>query len=171
MSTFFLYLNLFLQASEIDDLKLNIAQLAESKSQLETRNHKLAEESAYARGLASAAGVELKALSEEVTKLMKDNERLVTELASLRNSPRRVSNGTKTIRRDIQFRRQEPPAAKKEMNASNHERELLLETVLQREMELQKKVEESKQKEAFLENELANMWVLVAKLKKSRRGD
>jgi len=158
-------------ASEIEELKLKIGQLTESKSQLETRNQKLAEESTYAKGLASAAGVELKALSEEVTKLMKDNERLVTELASLRNSQRRVSNGPKTIRKDGQIRRQEPAAAKREMNASNHEREQLLEAALkereQREAELLKKVEESKQKEAFLENELANMWVLVAKLKKS----
>ena len=38
----------------------------------------------------------------------------------------------------------------------------------QRELELQKKIEESKQKEAFLEGELANMWVLVAKLKKGQ---
>jgi centromeric protein E len=41
----------------------------------------------------------------------------------------------------------------------------------QREAELQKKIEESKQKEAILEGELANMWVLVAELKKGRGVD
>ncbi|ONK66160.1 uncharacterized protein A4U43_C06F4750 [Asparagus officinalis] len=155
-------------ASEIEELKLRVAQLTESKSQLETQNQKLMEESTYAKGLASAAGVELKALSEEVTKLMKDNERLVTELTSLRNSQRRTSNIPKPSRRDGQIRRQE---TKREVNAISHERELLLEAALRekelREAELHKKVEESKQKEAFLENELANMWVLVAKLKKN----
>ncbi|KAJ6824426.1 kinesin-like protein KIN-7D, chloroplastic isoform X1 [Iris pallida] len=158
--------------SEIEELKQKVDKLSESKSQLEVRNQKLAEESAYAKGLASAAGVELKALSEEVTKLMKDNERLAAELASTRNShQRRVSNAPKVTRRDGQNRRQEPASAKREATPSYYERELMLEAALkdkeQRETELQKKVEESKQKEAFLENELANMWVLVAKLKKS----
>lgn len=41
----------------------------------------------------------------------------------------------------------------------------------QRVAEQQKKIEESKQKEAFLEGELANMWVLVAKLKKGQGVD
>ena len=57
----------------------------EIKAQLEDRNQKLLEESTYAKGLASAAGVELKALSEEVTKLMNQNEKLATELSSLRS--------------------------------------------------------------------------------------
>lgn len=55
--------------------------------------------------------------------------------------------------------------------ALRRERELAYEAALlekeQRETELHRKVEESKQREAYLENELANMWVLVAKLKKS----
>ncbi|KAI3733855.1 hypothetical protein L6452_13313 [Arctium lappa] len=38
----------------------------------------------------------------------------------------------------------------------------------ERESELQRTIEESKQREAYLENELANMWVLVAKLKKAQ---
>lgn len=167
----FLHMKLYLisQASEIEELKLNIAQLSESKSQLEIQNQKLQEEGTYAKGLASAAGVELKALSEEVTKLMKDNERLATELAALRNPQRRASNGPKATRRDGQIRRQEPASAKREASTGYNEREFLLEAALKekerREAELQKKIEESKQKEAFLENELANMWVLVAKLK------
>ncbi|XP_042465898.1 kinesin-like protein KIN-7K, chloroplastic [Zingiber officinale] len=153
--------------SEIKELKQKVSELTEANSQLEARNQKLAEEGAYARGLASAAGVELKALSEEVTKLMNHNERLAAELASTRNSTqRRASSVPRNTRRESHIKRHEP-TIKREVNAS-YERELeaaLLEKE-QREAEIQKKLEESKQKEAFLENELANMWVLVAKLKK-----
>ncbi|RZS03658.1 hypothetical protein BHM03_00033860 [Ensete ventricosum] len=155
--------------SEVEELKWKVSELSEEKSQLEARNQKLVEESAYAKGLASAAGVELKALSEEVTKLMNHNERLAAELASMKNSAqRRASNGPKNTRRDSHIKRHEP-TVKKDVTAS-HERELqaaLIEKE-QREAELQKKVEESKQREAFLENELANMWILVAKLKNSQ---
>lgn len=150
------------------------------RSQLETRNHKLSEESAYAKGLASAAGVELKALSEEVTKLMHQNEKLTTELASLKSTPqRRLSNGpTKGSRRENSnnhhMRRHEPANSRRD-HSVNHEREMLLENTIaekeMREMQLHKKVEESKQREAFLENELANMWVQVAKLKKNQGVD
>ncbi|URD92206.1 KISc [Musa troglodytarum] len=155
--------------SEVEELKRKVSELSEAKSQLEARNQKLVEESAYAKGLASAAGVELKALSEEVTKLMNHNERLAAELASMKNSAqRRASNGPKNSRRDSHIKRHEP-TVKKEVTSS-HERELQAALVEkeQREAELQKKAEESKQREAFLENELANMWILVAKLKNSR---
>ncbi|XP_020675263.1 kinesin-like protein KIN-7D, chloroplastic [Dendrobium catenatum] len=156
---------------DIEDLKHKISQLTEAKNGLEAQNQKLAEESQYAKGLASAAGVELKALSEEVTKLMNHNERLTNELAQLKNSShRRVTNGQKVNRGNSHIKRHEPN--NKRDYTLNYERELALEAALmekeQRETELQKKVEESKQKEAFLENELANMWVLVAKLKKSQ---
>ncbi|RCV08573.1 hypothetical protein SETIT_1G337400v2 [Setaria italica] len=159
------------QSIEIDELKQKVSELIEIKAQLEDRNQKLLEESTYAKGLASAAGVELKALSEEVTKLMNQNEKLATELASLRSpTPRRVTNGPRGGRRESMSRRHEP-ASRRDTNAS-HEREKALENMLmekeQKEAELQRKVEESKQKEAFLESELANMWVLVAKLKKSQ---
>ncbi|XP_042408094.1 kinesin-like protein KIN-7D, chloroplastic isoform X2 [Zingiber officinale] len=155
--------------SEIKELKQKVYELTEANNQLEGLNQKLAEESAYAKGLASAAGVELKALSEQVTKLMNHNQRLAAELASMRNSTqRRASSVPKNTRRESHIKRHEV-TIKREVNA-NYERELeaaLLEKE-QREAETQKKLEESKQKEAFLENELANMWVLVAKLKKSQ---
>jgi centromeric protein E len=159
------------QSIEIDELKQKVSELIEVKAQLEDRNQKLLEDSTYAKGLASAAGVELKALSEEVTKLMNQNEKLATELASLRSpTPRRVSNGPRGGRRESMSRRHEP-VSRRDTNTS-HEREKALENMLmekeQKEAELQRKVEESKQKEAFLESELANMWVLVAKLKKSQ---
>ncbi|KAG7033573.1 Kinesin-like protein KIN-7K, chloroplastic [Cucurbita argyrosperma subsp. argyrosperma] len=168
------------QATEVDDLKHKLAELTESKEQLELRNQKLAEESTYAKGLASAAAVELKALSEEVAKLMNENERLVSELAASKSSPsqRKSTIGVRNGRRDVVSKRTDigPSAAelKREL-AISKERELSYEAALlekeHREAELQRKVEESKQRDAYLENELANMWVLVAKLKKSHGND
>ncbi|KAG0485244.1 hypothetical protein HPP92_009323 [Vanilla planifolia] len=159
------------QESEIEELKGKVSELTEAKRQLEMQNQKMAEECQYAKGLASAAGVELKALSEEVTKLMNHNERLTNEVALLRNSSqRRAANGQKVARGNSHVKRHEP-TSKRDVNLS-YEKELALEAALmekeQREAELEKKLDDSKQKEAFLENELANMWILVAKLKKSQ---
>ncbi|KAK1279024.1 Kinesin-like protein NACK1 [Acorus gramineus] len=181
------------QAFEIEELKQELSEVTESKKYLESRNQKLAEECTYAKGLASAAAVELKALSEEVAKLMNDNERLTAELAASTKSStqRRTNSGPRNInRRDINGRRQDQlgslSVVRKEATSTNHDRERALETALmeknqreaelekkadelrQQEMELHKKVEESSQREAYLENELANMWVLVAKLKRSQ---
>ncbi|KAI3791559.1 hypothetical protein L2E82_05378 [Cichorium intybus] len=158
------------QSLEIEELKQKVGELTESKEQLETRNKKLAEDSSYAKGLASAAAVELKALSEEVAKLMNHNEKLSAELAAHRNSPvqRRPTGSTRTRQKEVGPTQSE---LKREL-ALSRERELSYEAVLsekdERESELQRTVEECKQREAYLENELANMWVLVAKLKKSR---
>lgn len=159
---------------EIDELKQKLHELTEAKAQLEACNQKLLEESMYAKGLASAAGTELKALSGEVTKLMNHNERLASELTSARNSTqRRLNNGQRFSRRDS-FTKRHEPASRRDVHTS-YEREQALEVMLmekdQREAELQEKIEESKQKEAFLEGELANMWVLVAKLKKGQGVD
>lgn len=117
-------------------------------------------------------------MSEEVAKLMNHNDRLYAELAAQKNSPmqRRNSSTVRNGRRDVPpVRRQDqggtvPLEFKREL-ALSREREHSYEVALaekdSREAELQRKVEESKQREAYLENELANMWVLVAKLKKS----
>lgn len=172
----------------IEELNQKVAELTETNKQLESRNQKLAEESSYAKGLASAAAVELKALAEEVAKLMTNNEKLTSELNALKSShshsqshssaSRRVTNNLRNGRRsEIHgVKRQDQGAVpsandvKREL-ALRRERELAYEAALlekeQRETELHRKVEESKQREAYLENELANMWVLVAKLKKS----
>ncbi|KAJ8900102.1 hypothetical protein K2173_024218 [Erythroxylum novogranatense] len=164
------------QAAEIEELKEKVATLTDSKEELEMRNQKLAEESSYAKGLASAAAVELKALSEEVAKLMNHNERLNSELVALKNSPsqRRASSTVRNGRRENNIKRQDQVALASDLKrelALSRERELQYESALtekdQKEADLQRKVEESKQREAYLENELANMWVLVAKLKKS----
>ncbi|WJX78725.1 Kinesin-like protein KIN-7K, chloroplastic [Trifolium repens] len=167
------------QVSEIEQLKQRVAELTASKDQLEVRNQKLAEESSYAKGLASAAAVELKALSEEVAKLMNDNERLAAELAASKNSPtpRRTSGTAQNGRREshVRLRRNDQGGSNSDVKrelALSKDRELSYEAALldkdHKEAELQRKIEESKQREAYLENELANMWVLVAKLKKSQ---
>uniref|UniRef100_A0A0E0HMJ0 Kinesin-like protein n=1 Tax=Oryza nivara TaxID=4536 RepID=A0A0E0HMJ0_ORYNI len=148
--------------AEIDELKQRVSELTEAKSQLDSCNHKLLEESTYAKGLASVTSVELKALSVKVTKLMKQNERLSSELASGRNQ-RRGSHGPRGARRENHTKRYEP-ARRGDMNAL----EAMLKEKDQRQAELHTKIEESKQKEAFLEKELANMWTVLANLKKTR---
>ncbi|XLS61094.1 hypothetical protein HN51_015322 [Arachis hypogaea] len=166
----------------IEELKQKVKELTDAKDQLELRNQKLAEESSYAKGLASAAAVELKALSEEVAKLMNHNERLAAELAASKNSSsqRRTSGTVQNGRREShgRLRRNDQGGSNADVKrelALSKERELSYEAALlerdQKEAELQRKVEESKQREAYLENELANMWVLVAKLKKSQGAD
>ncbi|KAK4798856.1 hypothetical protein SAY86_024221 [Trapa natans] len=182
-----------MQDTLIEELKQKLTDLTETNKQLEVRNQRLADDSSYAKGLASAAAVELKALSEEVAKLMTQNEKLTAELTALKSShsrsnsnshqpPSRRATGGTTLRNgrrsDSQaMRRQDQqgpvPSAndmKKEL-ALSREREMAYEAALlekdQNETELHDRLEESKQREAYLENELANMWVLVAKLKKS----
>lgn len=179
---------LLVQDTLIEELKQNVTEMTETNKQLQARNQKLAEDSSYAKGLASAAAVELKALSEEVAKLMAQNEKLTSEINALKSSrshsnshqppSRRVAGTLRNGRRSESqpMKRQDQgvvPLAndmKKEL-ALSRERELAHEAALlekdRRETELQNKLEESKQREAYLENELANMWVLVAKLKKS----
>ncbi|KAI3738547.1 hypothetical protein L2E82_28582 [Cichorium intybus] len=161
------------KAIEIEQLKQKVTELTESKNELEARNKKLADESSYAKGLASAAAVELTALSEEVAKLMNQNERLTAELAAApKNSPanRKTTGPVKNGRRDNgNTRTKEQVEIKREL-ALSREREMSYEALLsqkdEREAELRRRVEESKQREAYLENELANMWVMVAKMKR-----
>ncbi|KAL8259817.1 hypothetical protein R6Q59_027770 [Mikania micrantha] len=163
------------QAYEIEELKQKVTELTESKDQLEARNRKLADDSSYAKGLASAAAVELTALSEEIAKLMNHNEILTTELAAAPKhspSPRKATGPTKNTR-NARTKEQSPTQLelKREL-ALSREREMSYEAMISKkdnlETELQQQLEESKQKEAYLENELANMWVMVAKLKRSQ---
>ncbi|GFQ04354.1 kinesin-related protein 11 [Phtheirospermum japonicum] len=168
-------------ANEVEELRRKFAELTESKEELELRNKKLAEESSYAKGLASAAAVELKALSEEVAKLMNHNERLSADLVEAqKKSPaqRRTPIPSRNGRKDSFAKKHDTGVLtsdlKKELTLSRereHSYEAALSEKEQNEAELQRKVEESKQREAYLENELANMWILVAKLKKSQGVD
>ncbi|KAL6523184.1 hypothetical protein OROGR_016787 [Orobanche gracilis] len=172
------------QANEVEELTKRLAELTESKEELELRNKKLANESSYAKGLASAAAVELKALSEEVAKLMNHNERLSSDLEEARKkSPaqRRSPIPSRNGRKDSYSTKKHSdtsvltPDLKKESRMrrerEQHSYEAALAEREQIEAELQRNVEESKQREAYLENELANMWILVAKLKKSQGVD
>ncbi|CAA6664250.1 unnamed protein product [Spirodela intermedia] len=157
------------QAAEVEELNRKLTELTEQKAQLETRNQRLADECSYAKGLASAAGSELKALSEEMA------------AAAPRNPPpppRRGTAAARAGRRDASGhpKRQDHPSGRRDGGAAvTFERELALEAALmereRREGELQRRVEEAQQREARLENELASMWVLVAKLKKSHEAD
>ena len=126
-------------------------------------------------------------MSEEVAKLMNHNERLAAELAALKSSvPQRGNKpGTTTAtnvrnngrRESLAKRQQEQESSSMELKRElrmSKERERSYEAALvdrdQREAELVRIVEESKQREAYLENELASMWVLVSKLRRSQEG-
>ncbi|KZV37919.1 hypothetical protein F511_12201 [Dorcoceras hygrometricum] len=164
-------------ASEIEELKKKLAESTDAKKELELQNNKLADESSYAKGLASAAAVELKALSEEVTKLMNQNERLNSELEAQKKLPtqrRTAMTSSRNGRRESYVKPQGAVLTsdiKREL-ALSREREQSYEAAMaekvERESELLKRLDESKQKEAYLENELANMWILTAQLKKSQ---
>ncbi|CAH8284609.1 unnamed protein product [Eruca vesicaria subsp. sativa] len=169
------------QAFEIEELKLKAAELSELKEELELRNQKLAEESSYAKELASAAATELKALSEEVARLMNRNERLAADLAAVNKSsvtPRggKTGNTPRNGRREsLLVKRKEQDSSLMELKrelSMMKEREVSFEAALgekvEREAELQRTIEESKEREAYLEDQLANMWVLVAKLRRSQ---
>ncbi|XP_058089924.1 kinesin-like protein KIN-7E, chloroplastic isoform X2 [Magnolia sinica] len=177
-----------MQAAEIENLKQEKVRLIEEKDGLEIHSQKLAEEASYAKELAAAAAVELRNLAEEVTKLSYQNAKLTGDLAAKkelglcrtnsshnRHSP---SDGkhdqASSSRPDACMRKQEDGPLiehlRKELIA-RREREASLEAELsekdQREGELQKRIEEAKLHEQDLENELANMWVLIAKMRKT----
>ncbi|KAH9611631.1 hypothetical protein KSS87_010325 [Heliosperma pusillum] len=183
------------QSQEIENekLKLERVQLVEENSGLRVQKQKLSEEASYAKELASAAAVELKNLAAEVTKLSLQNAKLEKDLkaahefAHSRGS--QIANGTRNGLKAGKKNRYssrvndisggvydvldsyslDPEDLKMELQARK-QREASLEAALAEkefvEEECRKKVEEAKKREAALENDLANMWVLVAKLKK-----
>ncbi|KAG5386862.1 hypothetical protein IGI04_038332 [Brassica rapa subsp. trilocularis] len=176
------------QEIENEKLKLEHVQTVEETSGLRVQNQKLAEEASYAKELASAAAIELKNLADEVTKLSLQNAKLEKELVAARdlaaaaqtrnnNSMNSVANrnGTRPGRKaritDSWNLNQED--LKMELQARK-QREAVLEATLAEkqclEEEYRKKAEEAKRREEALENDLANMWVLVAKLKKASGG-
>ncbi|EEC77310.1 hypothetical protein OsI_15968 [Oryza sativa Indica Group] len=156
-----------LQAAEIENLKLDKLRLAEEKDGLEIHSQKLAEESSYAKELAAAAAVELKNLAEEVTRLSYENAKLNADLAAAKDQTR------SSIQSDTKRRDQENGIFVEELQkelVASCQREAVLEDTLsqraRRESELLKVIEDAKCREHDLENELANMWMLVAELKK-----
>ncbi|XP_017615753.1 kinesin-like protein KIN-7D, mitochondrial [Gossypium arboreum] len=184
-----------IQSQEIENekLKLEQVQLSEENSGLCVQNQKLAEEASYAKELASAAAVELKNLAGEVTRLSVQNAKLEKELLAARGSANQTINGvnrkysdsTRPGRKgrhsghsndfsgaagdDFELWNLDLDDLKMELQARK-QREAALEAALAEkefiEDEYRKKVEEAKKREEALENDLANMWVLVAKLKK-----
>uniref|UniRef100_A0A0E0DEG3 Kinesin motor domain-containing protein n=1 Tax=Oryza meridionalis TaxID=40149 RepID=A0A0E0DEG3_9ORYZ len=155
------------QAAEIENLKLDKLRLAEEKDGLEIHSQKLAEESSYAKELAAAAAVELKNLAEEVTRLSYENAKLNADLAAAKDQTR------SSIQNDTKRRDQENGIFVEELQkelVASCQREAVLEDTLsqraRRESELLKVIEDAKCREHDLENELANMWMLVAELKK-----
>uniref|UniRef100_A0ACD5U4W6 Uncharacterized protein n=2 Tax=Avena sativa TaxID=4498 RepID=A0ACD5U4W6_AVESA len=165
-----------LQTKEIESEKLKYEHLEiiEENRDLIKQNHKLSEEAAYAKELASSAAVELKNLAEEVTKLSIQNARqakellIAQEMAHSRVPVRkgrpagrgRDEVGTWSL--DLEDMKMELLARKQReaaLEAALAEKELL-------EEEYKKKFDEAKRKELSLENDLAGMWVLVAKLKR-----
>ncbi|XP_073003631.1 kinesin-like protein KIN-7E, chloroplastic isoform X2 [Typha latifolia] len=159
-----------MQAAEIENLKQEKLRLAEEKDGLEIHSQKLSEEASYAKELAAAAAVELKNLAEEVTKLSYENAKLNGELAASKELA--ASRGS--IRNDVNSKKTENGILLEELQkelVARCQREASLEVTLsekvQREAELQKRIDDAKRREQGLENELANMWVLVAKIKKN----
>lgn len=174
------------QAAEIENLKQENVKLSEEKDGLEIRSQKLAEEAAYAKDLAATAAVELRNLAEEVTKLSYENAKLTGDMAAVKEvhwgsncSQKSVSYDCKqksSARSDSDghARRQEDclliEDLQKEFDA-RYQRESALEAAIaekdKMECELRERLGEAKRHEEDLENELANMWVLVAKMRMS----
>ncbi|XP_048227360.1 kinesin-like protein KIN-7C, mitochondrial isoform X2 [Ricinus communis] len=173
-----------IQAAEIENLKQEKGKLIEEKNGLEIQCQKLAEEATYAKELAAAAAVELRNLAEEVTKLSYENAKLTDDLDAVnevhcrsnccQGSGSYGSKQSNLAQCDGLARRQEESLLveelQKELNAK-YEKEAAMEAALSERdrtaNELQGRLDETKRCQEELENELANMWVLVAKTRKS----
>lgn len=154
------------QDAEIKNLKQDNAKLTEERDGFATDNQNLAEEASYAKELASAAAIELRNLAEEVTKLSYENAKLTGELAAAKESA--------YCRANALSRNPEDGMLIEELQNElivRYQREASLEAALseriRRESELEKRLDEAKQHEEDLENELSNMWLLIAKMRKT----
>ncbi|XP_024534818.1 kinesin-like protein KIN-7K, chloroplastic [Selaginella moellendorffii] len=133
--------------AEIEVVSQERSRLSEENNCLQMKNVKLEEEACYARDLAAAAATEIKDLTEQIKKLVFQNTRL--------------SNEALSITCQVQ-------ALKEELRSKREKQAYLEQTVSEKqalEKELKRKLDESKQREADLENDLASMWVLLAKMK------
>ncbi|CAN1320120.1 Kinesin-like protein KIN-7D, mitochondrial [Linum perenne] len=179
-----------------EKLKREHVQLSEENSGLRVQNQKLAEEASYAKELASAAAVELKNLAGEVTKLSLQNTKLEKEVLAGRESlhsraavaqngnSRKNNDGLRSGRKgrfsgkanemlmqsdEFESWDLDPNDMKMELQARKQRESALEAALAEKELiedEYRKRSEEAKRREESLENDLANMWVLVAKLKK-----
>ncbi|KAF5725318.1 centromere-associated protein E-like isoform X1 [Tripterygium wilfordii] len=172
------------QPAEIENLKQEKVKLIEDKEGLEIHCKKLAEETSYAKELAAAAAVELRNLAEKVTRLSYENAKLSGDLAAAKEAlckpnyfqksslddynEDRMSSGQPggcLRRREYEFLVEE---MQKELNL-RCQADVALQTALterdERESELRRRLDEAKLREEDLVNELANMWVLVNKMR------
>jgi centromeric protein E len=159
-------------------LKYEHLQTIEEHRDLVNENQKLSEEAAYAKELASSAAVELKNLAEEVTKLSVENAKQAKELLVAREMAHSRVNGrkgriTSRGRDEVGTWSLDLEDMKMELQA-RRQREASLEAALAEkehlEEEYKRKFDEAKKKELSLENDLAGMWVLVAKSKRGASG-
>ncbi|KAK3002117.1 hypothetical protein RJ639_021305 [Escallonia herrerae] len=175
----FLNSQLLMQATEIETLKQENVKMAEEKDGLIIQSQKLAEDGSYAKELAAAAAIQLRNLAQEVTKLSYQNAKLTADLAAAKEARGPASfntkqNGSTGPRPDTRMRKRENGICMEEMEQelnARYQREASLVAALSErdtiEGELRKILDEAKRREEDLENELSNMWVLVAKLRKS----
>ncbi|KAM6542080.1 hypothetical protein CsatB_006527 [Cannabis sativa] len=180
----------YVQAAEIEDLKQDRVRLTEEKDELEVQNKKLVEEAAYAKELAAAAAVELRNLAEEVTKLSYENAKVTGELTAAQElrcrsaccqnpaSNNLKQNSLNRGRTDSYARRPDDDVIFEELEKELDARcqmEAALKTALSErdkvEDDLRRRLDDAKRHEEDLETELANMWVLVAKLRKPNNND
>ncbi|KAK1361395.1 kinesin-like protein KIN-7C, mitochondrial [Heracleum sosnowskyi] len=174
------------QAAEIEALKQEQIKMLEEKDGLVIHSQKLAEEGSYAKELAAAAAVELRNLAEEVTKLSYQNAKLTADLAAAKEINTKSSfgqsagmfdvkrNGSIGGRPDERLKKHKDGILVEELGQeldAMYQREASLVSALserdEKEAEMRKRLDEAKQHEEDLENELSNMWVLVANLRKS----
>ncbi|CAA0840821.1 P-loop containing nucleoside triphosphate hydrolases superfamily protein, partial [Striga hermonthica] len=159
---------LLLQAAEIESLKHDNIKISERNDELEIHCQKQIKEASYAKELAAAAAVELRNLAHEVTKLSYENTRLAAELASAKDSRCKArQNGTRPARKHHeQDRFLSAEEFELELNARYQREASLVAALSERdniEADLRRRLDEAMKHEEKLENELANMWVLVAK--------
>ncbi|XP_057773203.1 kinesin-like protein KIN-7C, mitochondrial [Salvia miltiorrhiza] len=177
---------LLAQAAEIESLKQDKVKLVKDKDGLEIHCQKQTEEASYAKELAAAAAVELRNLAEEVTKLSYQNAKLTADLASATDARCKANccqksapvdmrqNGASGSQSDPRSRKQQDRLSMEEFEqelSARYQREASLVAALSErdkiEADLRKRLDEAKRHEEKLENELANMWVLVANIRKS----
>ncbi|CAL5384887.1 unnamed protein product [Camellia sinensis] len=180
-----LHSQLLMQAAEIETLSQEKMKITEEKDKLEIHCEKLTEEASYAKELAADAAVELRNLAEEVTKLTYQNAKLTADLAAAKEACCISNSFQRSASFDVKKNSgndaQPDACSRKPDNVLVGELQHELNTRYQKETslvtalsesdeiadELRKRLNEAKCREEDLENELANMWVLVAEMRKS----
>ncbi|THG04727.1 hypothetical protein TEA_013618 [Camellia sinensis var. sinensis] len=180
-----LHSQLLMQAAEIETLSQEKVKMTEEKDKLEIHCEKLTEEASYAKELAADAAVELRNLAEEVTKLTYQNAKLTADLAAAKEACCISNSFQRSASFDVKKNSgndaQPDACSRKPDNVLVGELQHELNTRYQKETslvtalsesdeiadELRKRLNEAKCREEDLENELANMWVLVAEMRKS----